>query len=321
MLTAVLLFACCLSAPADVTIDSESIVLGALIPFPSADARANLSLGYAPNPGLARRIPKYEILGKISSANLPVDDLQLPDSILVHRRTVGLDRDQVTRAILDAFVRQFSGANVEITSVDIPVVPIGTGPVEISATLPQRFDPATPVFVRIDVRGNSFARTAFVRTNVKIEAEQPVLKNKVTAHTEIQPSDIEWKLAPVRSGTADQVNGMLVKRDLQPGQVVTNDLLYMPLYVHKGDSVTVKAISGGVSIAATMRAKAAGKLGDTISVEHLTGEGSTMARITGPRTLEALINVGPTAQPSIGTPPSAASLKGDWAVPPRQVTK
>ena len=106
---------------------------------------------------------------------------------------------------------------------------------------------------------------------------------------EIQPSDIEWKMAPVRNDAASgQVDGMLAKRDLGPGQVVTGDLLYMPLYVHKGDSVTVKATAGAVTIAATMRAKAAGKLGETIAVEHLTGEGSTMARIIAPRTLETL---------------------------------
>src|SRR5205823_11946663 len=117
-----------------------------------------------------------------------------------------------------------------------------------------------------------------------------VLKSKVAAHGEIQPSDIEWKTAPVRAdGAAGQVDGMLAKRDLEPGQVVTNDLLYMPLYVHKGESVTVKATAGAVTIKATMRAKASGKLGDTITVEHLTGEGSTTARITGPRTLEALL--------------------------------
>jgi flagella basal body P-ring formation protein FlgA len=65
-----------------------------------------------------------------------------------------------------------------------------------------------------------------------------------------------------------------------------SDLLYTPLYVKKGDAVTVRATAGAVTIAATMRAKAAGKLGDTIPVEHLSGEGSTMARIVGPRTLE-----------------------------------
>ncbi len=79
---------------------------------------------------------------------------------------------------------------------------------------------------------------------------------------------------------------MVAKRDLEPGQVLTADLLYFPLYVRKGDSVTVKTTAGAVTIAATMRAKAAGKLGETIPVEHLSGEGSTVARIVGPRVLE-----------------------------------
>jgi flagella basal body P-ring formation protein FlgA len=276
-----------LAVPADVTIDAETISLGLLIPFSASDPRASISLGYAPNPGLARRITKSEILAKIESAGKPTADLQLPDAILVHRRAAGLDRDQVTKAILDAFLKRFPGANIDITNVEIPPVQIGTGPIEISVGLPARFDPATSVFVRVDLRGTSFAKTVFVRTSLHVEVAQPVLKNKVAAHGEIQPGDIEWKTTPVRAGTApEQVDGMLAKRDLEPGQVLTNDLLYMPLYVHKGDSVTVKAMAGSIVISATMRAKASGKLGETIPVEHLSGDGSTMARIVGPRILE-----------------------------------
>jgi flagella basal body P-ring formation protein FlgA len=52
--------------------------------------------------------------------------------------------------------------------------------------------------------------------------------------------------------------------------------------------VTVKAIAGGVTIAATMRAKGSGKFGETIQVEHLSGEGTVMARVIGPKTLESL---------------------------------
>jgi flagella basal body P-ring formation protein FlgA len=178
---------------------------------------------------------------------------------------------------------------VDIDSVEIPPIQIGTGPVEISATLPARVDPTASVFVRVDARGTSFAKTVFVRTSARVETEQPVLKNKIAAHREIQPDDIEMKMMPVRTGAApEQVDGLLAKRDLEPGQVVTSDSLYMPLYVRKGDSVTVKAIAGGITIAATMRAKAAGKLGETISVEHISGEGSTMARIVGPRILEVI---------------------------------
>jgi flagella basal body P-ring formation protein FlgA len=276
-----------LSAPADVTIDADTISLGALIPFPAGDSRASISLGYAPNPGLARRIPKSEILTKLAVAGKSADDLQLPESILVRRRAAGVDRDQVMKAILDAFIKRFPGANLEINNVEIPAVQIGTGAVQITASLPARLDPDSTVFVRVDLRGTNFAKTVFVRTTVRIEAEQQVLKSRVAAHAEIQPGDIERKMMPVRPGSApEQVDGMLAKRDLDAGQVLTSDLLYMPLAVRKGDSVTVKAKSGAVTIAATMRAKSAGKLGETISVEHLSGEGSTIARIVGPRILE-----------------------------------
>ncbi len=277
-----------LTAPAEITIDSDTIVLGALIPFPAADPRSSVSLGYAPNPGSARRIPQYEIINKLSAAGLTTNDLQLPEAILVHRKASALDQDQVSRAVLAAFMKKFSNANVEITGIEVPPTQIGTGSVEIQASLPARFDPSTPVFVRVDVRGASFFKTVFVRTHVRIEAEQPVLKNKVAANSEVQLADIERKLSPVRGDVLDQIEGLLAKRDLERGQVLTSDLFYTPLYVRKGDSVTVKATSGGVTIAATMRAKASGKLGETIPVEHMSGAGSTTARIVGPRILETL---------------------------------
>jgi hypothetical protein len=107
VLISALLLALTLSAPAEVTIDSDTITLGALIPFPSNDARAAVSLGYAPNPGLSRRIAKYEITGKLSAAGMPADDLQIPEYILVRRPATGLDRDQVTRAILTALASNY----------------------------------------------------------------------------------------------------------------------------------------------------------------------------------------------------------------------
>ncbi len=77
---------------------------------------------------------------------------------------------------------------------------------------------------------------------------------------------------------AAAVEGLLAKRNLSAGDVLTTELLYAPLLVHKGDSVTVKASNGGVTITAVMRAKASAHLGETIFVEHLTGTGSTSAR-------------------------------------------
>ncbi len=81
---------------------------------------------------------------------------------------------------------------------------------------------------------------------------------------------------------------MVAKQDLAPSGVLFMDLLYMPVYVRKGDAVTVRANAGGVTVSATMRAKEAGKFGDSIVVEHLSGNGIATARVIGPKTLEAI---------------------------------
>src|SRR4029079_13439599 len=124
----------------------------------------------------------------------------------------------------------------------------------------------------------------------RIQVLQPVIRTRVAANSEIQAEQVEWTIAPLDSQTVassfEELKGMLAKRDLDPGQVLTTGLLYTPLYVHKGETVVVRAVSGAVAIAATMRAKSAGRLGETVTVEHLSGEGSVTARVVGPRTLE-----------------------------------
>src|SRR6185436_1324083 len=104
---AALLLACCLAAPADITVDTETLTLGSIIPFPAGDARASIGLGYAPQPGLARRCLKQEITAKIMTAGLKTDDLEIPDSVLIHRKAQILDADQARAAVEQAFARQY----------------------------------------------------------------------------------------------------------------------------------------------------------------------------------------------------------------------
>jgi flagella basal body P-ring formation protein FlgA len=293
MLSVLLIMSCCLSAPAEVTVSTDSITLGQLVPFPASDARSAIPLGYAPNPGLGRRFLKDELLMKIGSAGLPADDLRLPDSILVHRSSQTLDRGQVMRAVRDGFIRQYPSANIEIISIEVPEIQVGTGRVDMLATLPPRADAGGPVYVKLDLRGDSFSRTAYIRTVARIETSQPVIVRPVAAQSHVLPEDVEWKSVPLQGlrgvlTSLEPIEGMVAKRDLEPGTVLSADLLYSPIYVRKGDAVTVRATSGSVTVSAMMRAKEAGKFGDSIQVEHLSGTGTTTARVVGPRTLEAI---------------------------------
>src|SRR5262249_52136417 len=135
MISALLVLACCISAPPEVTVSADSITMGSLIPFGSSDARSNIALGYSPAPGLARRFLRDEILAKILSAGFSTDDLRLPEAILVRRASQKLDRRQVERAVTDAFARQYPSARIEISYVDIPDIQVGTGNLDFLATI------------------------------------------------------------------------------------------------------------------------------------------------------------------------------------------
>ena len=288
-----LILACCLAAPPEVSVDSETLTFGSVLPLPASDQRASISLGYAPNPGLARRFTKQDFIARLKAAGAQSDDLQLPESVLVRRASQMLDADIVRKAVTEAFRKQYPDGNTSILSVDVPPIQIGSGMFNVTATLPPRVETTGPVYVKVDIRGENFTRQVFVRTEVRIESTQAVLLAPVAAHSAIRTEDVEWKPAPLNSvsktvASLNDIAGMVAKRDLTPGETLTTDLLYSPLFVHKGDSVTVKVVFGGIAIAATMRAKASGHFGDTILVEHLSGTGSTTARVVGPGLLEAL---------------------------------
>jgi flagella basal body P-ring formation protein FlgA len=287
-----LLLACCLSAPAEVTIDSDTVTLGAIIRFPAGDSRAALVLGAAPQPGLGRSYLRQELIAKVRTSGLAVDDLQLPETVIVRRKSQGLDPAMVSQLVREAFTKQFPDADITIVSFDNPDVDLATGSLDVTASLPDHPDLSAPVFVKLDVHSGAYSRKVFVKTVAEVRKPQPILRNAIAANAEIHPDDIDWKVMPMRGHgesvtSLDTLYGMLAKRGIPAGEVLTGDLLYAPLLVHKGETVTVKASNGGISITAMMRARASAHMGETISVEHLSGAGFTSARVIGPRLLEA----------------------------------
>ena len=294
MIAFALALLCCLTAPAEVSLDKDTIMLGDLIQFSDGDLRRTVTFGRSPNPGLARRIHDYEILGKLRVAGLRTEDLKLPDSILIRRRSVTLDHERVRMLIQAGFERRFPEARIEILEMSVPAIEVATGALEMSPTLPTNFNSAGLVSVRLDIRGEGFARSAYIQTRVRVETSQPILERFVRAHSPIHENDVQWRFAILDSSgetveSLNQIRGMLAKQDLEPGQVLTTRQLYSPVLVRRGDAVTVVAAVGNIRVSALMRAKSSGEYGETIILEHLTGPGQATARVTGPGTVEALV--------------------------------
>ncbi len=269
---------CCLTAPSEVSLDKDTILLGDLVEFAQGDLRATVLLGQAPNPGLARRIHDYEILGKLRVSGLRTEDLDLPDSVLIRRQSTPLDGDQVRVLVRQLFERHFPEARIEIQDLIVPPIEVTTRDVQISTSLPTTFNPAGQISVRLDIRADGFSRSVYVQVRVRIETPQPILERAIRAHSPILEGDVGWQFALLEGSldtvqSLDQVRGMFAKEDLEAGRVLTTRQLYSPVLVRRGDAVTVVAAVGNIRISAMMKARSGGEYGETIIVEHLNGSG------------------------------------------------
>ena len=294
MIAFALTLLCCLTAPAEVSLDKNTIFLGDLVEFTEGDLRATVLLGKAPQPGLARRFHDYEILGKLRVSGLRTEDLDLPDSVLIRRQSMALDGERVRDIVRELFERRFPDAQVQFQEMTVPSIEIPTGDVHISGSLPENFNPSGPISIRLDISGEGFSRNAYVQVRTRIETLQPVLDSPIRAHAQILENDVQWRYS-LLGGAGDvvqslnQIQGMLAKRDLEPGEVLTTRHLYSPVLVQRGDAVTVVAAVGGITVSAMMTARSSGEFGDTIIVEHLNGSGQATARVTGQGRVEARV--------------------------------
>ncbi len=125
---------------------------------------------------------------------------------------------------------------------------------------------------------------------VQIQLFQPVaVANRSLSRGEIiREGDIkmvERDLGALRSGYIIDSNrpiGMVVKRSIGVGTLLTPQLLEAPRLVRRGEQVTIIAESGGLEIRATGKALADGAHGDRIRVRNITSKKIIEAVVSEP---------------------------------------
>jgi flagella basal body P-ring formation protein FlgA len=108
----------------------------------------------------------------------------------------------------------------------------------------------------------------------------------------IRPEDVELCHDPASEENSaalhslDEVVGRETTRAVPAGKSLSSDSLRSPLLVRKGEVVTVYAVTAGIRVRTTARARDEGSRGDLVAVESLTDRGTYFARVSGIREVE-----------------------------------
>ena len=84
----------------------------------------------------------------------------------------------------------------------------------------------------------------------------------------------------------EQVSGMLVRRPVNAGSVLTPDLLEAPNAVERGDHVIIAAKSAVFSVSSRGKALASASVGEQVMVENLQSSRTVRATVTAPGRVE-----------------------------------
>lgn len=271
--------------PAEIVTEADRISLAKIAAI-SGDAAAaerigRVSLGYAPNIGSSREVRREQIVLAVKAAGFLDKDFKIdaPASIVIRRSGQTLDPAIVRSAVETALLANLRAENVDakLVRIDVPFglqVPAGRIDVRVNGeTVRNIFAPfSVPVEIRIDRR---LVRTLSVSAEVEAAAEVLVAARDLPAGTALAPPDLRSEKVridkPVGQYVRDSriVHGFGLVREMRAGSPLTRDSLAGIPVVKLGDTVRVEAVSGKMKIVVDGEARAAGRIGDQITVKNL----------------------------------------------------
>jgi len=195
--------------------------------------------------------------------------------------------------ILRAHIASVTGWNlqeIEICSVgaiDAAAPSAGAPQLQVAA----RFMPSSfgKMLVPIEiVAAGGAPRTLWISADVRVRAAVVRLAKRVPYRGILKPEHLELIVADIRDPRTEYVRnpedaaGMMARRSLAPGELLSRASIETQDLVHSGDTVRLVSKVGGITIATMARALQGGKLGDRVKVRNIDSNQALRALVTGP---------------------------------------
>jgi len=129
-------------------------------------------------------------------------------------------------------------------------------------------------------------------TVVKIQSvlfsRQVIKKGDIIRAADVELRQHEGRVPSHVLSTPDQVVGMEARRSIPANVILQENQVRAPLQVERGETVTVVARTGGISVRTFAVARQDGAMGDLVQIETLDGSQRFAARVSGRHRLEVL---------------------------------
>ena len=238
-------------------------------------------LGFAPLPGIDRRVPKGQLLGWGKRLGLDLQPESLPDAVLVFRRIRQLAEAEAKAALAEAIAERhgLEAARVKVKLHDFEASPVPTGALRFETNIPltQLNEPRSVPLRWKDGGGRS--ATIWLRATVAVVGTYAVAGESLPAGETLKPEDFVFQTGPLPGNpkmyamTTQQVMGMTLKQPLKEGEPLSLRTLARHRTVRRGDLLELRLRSRAIQLRVPGRAEQSGSVGETITCRNLeTGQ-------------------------------------------------
>lgn len=144
-----------------------------------------------------------------------------------------------------------------------------------------------------------------------VVAMQPIARGAVITAADVELQSLETvpaatsRRSPLTS--VEQLIGMEARQAIAAGDVIFTDRIQAPIFVKRGELITVVAQGGGIRVTTTARARQDGSRGELVQLESLEAREIYDARVTGFREA-AVFTAAAAPAPDRENSPRSASL-------------
>lgn len=269
-----------------VTVKGSELSLAdiAQIDTPDSTLAAHLqaiSLGYAPNVGMMRKISREAIINSITSAGVSAKsfDLDIPSIIVVKRAGYTIDSAQLQELVEQATLTELrnGGAVARLIRLDLPeqiVVPVGETSIAVLTSGVRNL--FTPFIVSIEI---TVDRRVVKRLSVTAQAEAfanlMVAQHPINAGERVSLDDLQWQVTKITQPLASylrdpqDLTGIASRARLEVGQPLTKENTFHDIVVKLGSTVRILGKFDQLVIEVPGQARANGRVGERIQVKNL----------------------------------------------------
>lgn len=241
-----------------------------------AEALASIELSTAPMPGGSKQLNAALIESRIRSAGYDVETVQVKGArnVRAHMLSLEVSREQLAESLRTHILSAMPWDPVD-TRIDVPlpmsdvVVPDGDLHVAWDVSPSYRYLGAGAFRGTVSVDGR-VEKMLSMRATVETYADVVVATRDIQRGRPVSVSDVELRKEPLsrqKRGAVtrlDDVVGLVSRRTIFPGQLVTQRDIEQPLAVRRNQSVAVTLLTGAMKLSTRAQATHDARVGDAV---------------------------------------------------------